>query len=265
MPLKKNQNGPILCCLISQTNDKNHGPRIMLILALETSATAGSVALLERDRLVDQLPLDSTRRSARSLAPTIAEILKRAGWPATAIELVAVTSGPGSFTGLRIGVTSAKAFAYAVGCPVVGVNTLHVIAAQTNALSTPIWSVIDAQRQQLFAARFLRQSEGQLQHLTETHVVDEREWLAGLKPNDVVSGPGLTRLAESLPPHVTIEAADRWQPMAEAVGRLGFLAWCAGTRETPLSLLPQYYRRTAAEEQWEKRPNRTAGPTGPAA
>ena len=235
----------------------------MRILALETSATAGSVAALEDDALLAQLRLDPALRSAKSLAPALAELLLQVGWQSTAVELVAVTSGPGSFTGLRIGVTTAKAFAYAVGCQVVGVNTLEVIAAQATASNVTaaggrVWSAIDAERQQFFVAQFGIDRGGQLNCLVETHLVEQQTWLAGLQAGEVISGPGLARTAQSLPPAVIVESQDHWQPLAETVGRLGYRAWLAGRRDTPLTLLPQYFRRTAAEEQWEKRGTRSA-------
>ncbi len=102
----------------------------MRILALETSGTSGSVAVLEGSSQVAQLILPPGQRSARSLVPTIQDLLGRVGWEMSQIGLVAVTSGPGSFTSLRIGVSTAKALAYAVGAEIIGVNTLGVIARQ---------------------------------------------------------------------------------------------------------------------------------------
>ena len=76
-----------------------------------------------------RLALDPARRSARTLAPGIRHLLADAGWTPRDVALVAVSIGPGSFTGLRLGVMTAKAFAYAVGAPVLGIGTLEVIAA----------------------------------------------------------------------------------------------------------------------------------------
>src|SRR5687768_12135976 len=102
----------------------------MRILALETSGLSGEVALLEGERVIAEQWLDPGQRTARSLAPGMKQILQTAGWQPRDVQLVAVTIGPGSFTGLRVGVTAAKTLAYAVGCEVMGVDTLEVIAAQ---------------------------------------------------------------------------------------------------------------------------------------
>src|SRR5690242_6997614 len=120
----------------------------MLILALETSDLGGSIALFDDGELLKYAALEPPQRSARWLAPAIDGALREAGREPREIGLVAVTTGPGSFTGLRVGVTTAKTLAYAVGCPVVGVNTLEAIAKRAATLQSPVWAVIDAQRQQ---------------------------------------------------------------------------------------------------------------------
>ncbi len=98
------------------------------ILALETTETIGSVAAASDDKLLAELQLNPQQRSAASLAPALQDLLKMVGWRPGDVQLVAVTIGPGSFTGLRVGVTTAKTFAYAVGAEVLGVDTLQAIA-----------------------------------------------------------------------------------------------------------------------------------------
>src|SRR4029078_6236163 len=98
-------------------------------------------------RLIGQALLIGDERTAQVLAPTIQRLLAQAEWSPKSVELVAVTVGPGSFTGLRIGVTTAKAFAYAVGADVLGVNTLEALALLATPLASPLWTILDAQRQ----------------------------------------------------------------------------------------------------------------------
>ncbi len=222
----------------------------MRILALETVAAAGSVALLDDERIVAELELDTARRSAQSLAPGIAELLKRAGWRPTDVELVAVASGPGSFTGLRIGITTAKAFAYAVNCQVVGVNTLLAIASRAPRELETVSAVIDAQRGELFVADFTRQPDGQLMGVETTRIVVAETWLASLPSGSVVTGPGLTKYLAALPPGTNIVDRARWSPTAAIVGQLGHRLVLAGQGVSPFELVPQYFRRTAAEEKW---------------
>src|SRR5262245_50788842 len=114
----------------------------MRILAIETSGQRGSIAILnsQGDSLstLGQTILAADCRTAQSLAPALKSLLADAGWPSKSVELVAVAVGPGSFTGLRIGVTTAKAFAYAVGAQVIGINTLAVLAHQSPPAHEPL-------------------------------------------------------------------------------------------------------------------------------
>ncbi len=222
----------------------------MRILAIETAGLHGSVAALARDRLLAERPLDVQRRSAQSLAPAMAELLHEVGWQPREVELVAVATGPGSFTGLRIGVTTAKAFAYAAGCQLIGVHTLAAIAARAGV--DRVWAVLDAERGELFAAEFARDETGGLHEVTSTQVVAKDVWLAALAPGSVVSGPGLERLSGQLPPSATTVASALWGPTASAVGSLGWKLYEAGERGDVFGLVPNYFRRTAAEEKRDR-------------
>src|SRR5271163_2151267 len=95
------------------------------ILALETSELTGSVAAAADGNVLAELQLDPQQRSAQSLAPAIRALLAQVGWQPADIDLLAVTIGPGSFTGLRVGVATAKVFAYACGAEVLGISTLE--------------------------------------------------------------------------------------------------------------------------------------------
>ena len=223
------------------------------IVAIETSGRHGSAATLwggaDGCRLVGQTSLSGDQRTAQALAPALQQLLKQADWSPTSIELVAVAVGPGSFTGLRIGVTTAKTFAYAVGAEVIGVNTLEALAAQAPASAAPLWTILDAQRQELFAARFLVDDAGQFRAEYETSIIAQVAWLTGLRPGDRVTGTALGRLAVRLPPGVEVVPQEFWQPMAEAIGQVAWQAYQLGQRDDVWQLAPKYYRATAAEEK----------------
>jgi len=219
------------------------------MLAIESSGMGGEVALLQDGELVLEQPLTAQQRTAQSLAPGMRAALESAGWSCSEIRLVAVTIGPGSFTGLRVGVTTAKTFAYAAGCEVIGVDTLAAIAAQAPlAPGKQLWSVLDAQRGQLFAARFALVDQ-QWQPVTSSHIVDAEAWLNTLTADDLVIGNGLNRLPNSIPSSTSATAANLWQPRAAAVGRLGWLDYQAGRRDDLWKLAPVYLRASAAEEK----------------
>jgi tRNA threonylcarbamoyladenosine biosynthesis protein TsaB len=223
------------------------------ILAIESSGRHGSVALLNGDDdtclLVSHYAESGGERTAQSLAPSIKQLLSEANWTPTTVDLVAVAIGPGSFTGLRIGVTTAKAFAYACGAEVVGVNTLQVIATQSPKSSAPLCVVSDAQRQELFAAKYTIDGTGALQSIRDTCILSQDAWVATLRSGDRATGPALVRLQSRLPTDVEVVSKVLWRPTAESVGRLAWLAYRSGQRDDVWKLTPQYYRTSAAEEK----------------
>jgi tRNA threonylcarbamoyladenosine biosynthesis protein TsaB len=230
----------------------------VLILAIETSAQAGSVALLSNRSLVTQVVLPADRRSAQSLAPAIDELLRTAGVKPAELGLVATTIGPGSFTGLRVGVTTAKTLAYAVGCECLGVDTLEVIALQVAGEHSPapaqeLHVVVDAQRKELFLARF-RLEAGEAVRIGENEIVPAGEWLASLQPGTLVSGPGLARFVDKVSADVLVAPAQLREPTSAAVGQLAHRDYERGRRDDLWKLMPQYLRPSAAEEKAGRKP-----------
>ncbi len=221
----------------------------MRILAIETTDIAGSVAALDGQHLVANQELDPQMRSAQSLAPAIATVLKSVRWQPGDVQLVAVTVGPGSFTGLRVGVTTAKLFAYAVGAEAMGINTLEVIAAQAPDEIRDVWAVLDALRGEVLAVRFRREADSVWQRQGEELLVENSAWLARLTPGETVSGPALTKLSGELPAGVRAIERELWLPKAATVGQLAWQQYQAGRRDDLFAILPQYYRRSAAEEK----------------
>ena len=250
----------------------------MRVLALETSGREGSIALLKglakgTHQLVDQVELADGQRTAESLLPAIGTLLDQAQWPPRSIQLVSVATGPGSFTGLRIGVTTAKTFAFATGAKLVGVHTLAALAraslaraslvrpaqsspaqSQPNhSLSNPqsdsgrLWAILNAQRQELFVAQF-EQGCTDLQNPL-TQIVSISTWLSQLQPGDTVVGPPMEKLSSQLPQSVKAVAKNLWRPSAIAVGQLGIELALNSQQVQPMQLVPQYYRQSAAEEK----------------
>ncbi len=237
----------------------------MRVLALETSGKLGSLAILSGSeqgppQLLEELQLPPDMRSAESLVPALSRLLSQHAWQAQEIDLICVATGPGSFTGLRIGVTTAKTYAYASGSKVVGAHTLAVLAAGTPSPEGRLWTILDAQRRELFVAEFstpdqwTKPGEPWLPStLTpETHIQKTDDWLRRLQPGDAVLGPPLEKMADRLPAGVIQMPRATWQPSAAAVGRLGIARFSQSGSDDPMQLVPYYYRKSAAEEQQEK-------------
>jgi tRNA threonylcarbamoyladenosine biosynthesis protein TsaB len=223
----------------------------MKILALETSGFGAAVALLEDGTLLVEEQLGSEERSARGLAPLIQTVLSQLDWQPGDVELIGVTLGPGSFTGLRVGVTTAKMLAFAIGCKLVGVNTLRALAEPLPVEFERGWSILDAQRGELFAQAWRRQA-GVVEPMGDVEVLSELALIGKLQSGDAIVGPVLARVAEQIPAGAHVVAESFWQPTAASVGRLAHKAFLSGQVDDAISLVPQYFRRTAAEEQWER-------------
>jgi len=218
------------------------------ILALETSERIGSVAILDSGALLGETRLNPAERTASSLAPAIAELLSQVAWKPSNLELVAVNVGPGSFTGLRQGVTMAKTLAYSLGIEVLGVHTLESIGMAAPAEVERLAVAIDAQRQQVFAGELVRNDEGLLRIVGELQILDNDAWLGQLAPGTHVSGPALKKIAASAPGTLNLLPESLWLPTAQAVGLLAYRDFSSGRRQDIFGLLPQYYRLSAAEE-----------------
>jgi len=227
---------------------------IVRILALETAIQPGSVALLEKSRIVAQSELPNGIRTTQSLMPAIQGLLEQQGWMAADLQLVAVSQGPGSFTGLRVGVTVAKTLAYALGAEVIGIDTLSVIAKQSQATETPsstqsLWSVMDAQRQQLFCARYRFDPAAGWQSVQPPHILDVEVWLEKIEAGDIVSGPPVKKLSARIHPAAIQAALVQLAPRATTVGQMAAEAYQQGQRHDLWGLVPMYHRLSAAEEK----------------
>ena len=169
------------------------------------------------------------------------------------MQLLAVTIGPGSFTGLRVGVTTAKVFAYAAGAEVLGIGTLETIAAAAPQAVAAVSVAVDAQRGDVIAQSFQRETTGGMIAVDERSLLPQETWLAKVPPGFAISGPALKKLANSLPAGVTMLDRACWHPTAANVARLAFHDYQSGRRDDLWNLLPVYSRPSAAEEKWAKK------------
>jgi tRNA threonylcarbamoyladenosine biosynthesis protein TsaB len=226
-------------------------PRLLL---LETSSRVGQVALARGDLLVGLRRLDEARRHARDLVPGVQELLAGQGWSAQDLEGVIVSRGPGSYTGLRVGIISAKALAYATGCALLAVDTFAVIAAQSPPDVLAVEVLADAQQGKVYVERFERPYAGApFLSRVPLAVRPLAEWLVQPAPPAWVSGPGLRGHEGLLPPRVRPVPADRWDAQAEGLLRLGLARYLRGERDDLWTLEPLYLRPSSAEQQWEER------------
>jgi tRNA threonylcarbamoyladenosine biosynthesis protein TsaB len=217
-----------------------------------------SLALLDGADVVSSRTLPRDADTARGLTPALAEMLESTGWQPGDLDLVGVSIGPGSFTGLRIGVTTAKTLAYAAKTDIVAVDTLRAIATQAPEDTDAIRVVCDAGRGEAYTATYARQTGGAPVVQTELSIINRDEWLASLDPLVTQTGAALDRWCRELSDDARFAAArltdvSCWTPTAETIGRLAIAAHATGATDDLWRLVPRYVRRSAAEEVWEAR------------
>ena len=226
----------------------------MDILALETTERTGSLALASSGKVRESRDLPPHQRSAQSIAPAIAQLLADIDCPPTQVDLIAVTIGPGSFTGLRVGVATARALAYATGAEVLGVDTHEAIAAGPDILGqipagAKFWVAIDAQRGDAVVRPFQVDPDGWPRPTADATMLPLAEWLARLPMGTQVTGPVFRKSSHVIPPHVHLMPPETRRATAWAVARLAIRDHAAGRRDDLWSLAPRYSRRSAAEEK----------------
>jgi tRNA threonylcarbamoyladenosine biosynthesis protein TsaB len=223
------------------------------IVALETSGVTASVALADGPTLIAEAALPGQRRSTQSLAPTLRVLLEQAGWRPADVELLAVSIGPGSFTGLRLGVATAKLFAYATGAKVRGVDTLRVIAAQAEPRGTQLQVVLDAGRGELLIGHFRFATACEAVPVETTQLVEAAKWLSETPLDVTFTGGGLRLVRDRLPANAKLTNETCWEPRAATVAQLAWRDVQQGLFDDIWTLAPVYYRRSAAEEVWERK------------
>ena len=226
----------------------------MKILALESSAVAASVAVSEDGALIAQSYQRSGLTHSRTLMPMCRDLLENCGLTLGEMDVVAVAAGPGSFTGLRIGVATAKGLAWPGDKPCAGVSTLEAMAWPLAHLEGDLCAVMDARRHQVYNARFQAEG-GRLLRLCPDRAISIDELAAELlsrEKTQILVGDGAELCYNELtkrglpvrlaPPHLVIQSA--WGvalAAAELAGRGGLV--------TAAGLEPVYHRLSQAERE----------------
>jgi tRNA threonylcarbamoyladenosine biosynthesis protein TsaB len=226
----------------------------MRLLAVETSTLTGAVALLEAGSVVAESRVSVAVTHGERLMAAIDGVLRAARWDLSDVEAFAVALGPGSFTGLRIGLSTVKGLAFATGKPVVGVPTLDALAWALPFCAYPVCPVLDAKKNEVYAGLY-RTLEGRLEVLEAPRAVSPatlaEELRAGTEGPLVFVGdavaPFATVLTEILGTRARLAPADLRLPSAVTVGELGGWALSRGETADPASLVPRYLRPSEAE------------------
>jgi tRNA threonylcarbamoyladenosine biosynthesis protein TsaB len=235
----------------------------MLVLALDTTTHGGSLAVLDDDRILVETAGDASQTHAERLPAECEHVLSLAGVPRTALDLLVVATGPGAFTGLRIGLAVVQGLALVLDRPAIGVSALDAVAwsarrAPDQPSSVAAW--MDAMRGEVFGAAYAWDgAEGaDPAPLTLAAVVGTpeqllRDWHALLPAGTVFAGDGAWRHLETITRDGRFSVSRQTPILAGALGRIGLERARAGQAGPPHALQPLYVRRPDVELERERR------------
>lgn len=231
----------------------------MKIIAIDASGIAGSVAYMKDSQLVGEYYICHKLTHSETIMPMLEDLKKLVDINLEEVDAIAVTSGPGSFTGLRIGVATAKAMALALDVPIIGVPTLDVMAhniAYTDSLICPI---MDARRNQVYTSIY-KWNEETLERINDHEAIDMGELLAKfeqLEGNIVFVGDGIDVFREQITQRLGKRAkfAPSFLKMqrASTLGHIACMAYEKGDVEDADLFAPIYLRKSQAERELEER------------
>ena len=226
----------------------------MLILAFETSAKAASVALMEGTKLLGESYQNTGLTHSQTLMVMAEDVLKQCGKSAQDVQAVAVAEGPGSFTGVRIGVAAAKGYAWGKEIPCYGVSTLEAMAESLGIYEGYICPAMDARRSQVYNALF-RVEKGIISRVAEDRAIalaDLKEELLTLEGPIFLVGDGSTLTYNTLKDSVEnliLPPEHRMHQRAVGVGLVAARMAAEGLAPSGGELTPNYLRLSQAERE----------------
>ncbi len=233
----------------------------MLILAFETSAKAASVALLEEGKLLGESYQNTGLTHSQTLMVMAEDLLRTCGKTVQQVDAVAVAAGPGSFTGIRIGVAAAKGLAWGRQIPCYGVSTLEAMAESLGVWDGYVLPVMDARRNQVYNALF-RADRGKLERCREDRAISLQELAQDIKNLEkpiFLVGDGANLCYNTLKdeiPSLVLPPEHRMHQRAAGVALAAQQAALRGDSGNAAELVPNYLRLSQAERERLARENR---------
>ena len=224
----------------------------MRVLAIDTSTMLGGVAIMDDlTGLIVEVRLNVKSTYSEKLMTTVDHALKKSGYKLSDIDSFAVATGPGSFTGLRIGLSTVKGFSYATGKPVVSVPTLEALAYNFPFCQYPVCTMLDARKKEVYAALFTWEDGGFLRLISEDSIRIDR-FLDRLSADKIVfTGDGAIlyrdKILNILGEKAIFAPPDKMVPSPANVASIGMKKALNGEFSEPISLIPLYIRRSEAE------------------
>lgn len=229
----------------------------MKVLGIDTSTPCGSIGLMDGKSVISEYLLNISVTHSERLLGAIDLVLRKAGCALDDLDGFAISLGPGSFTGVRIGVSTVKGLAYAVQKPVAGVSTLDVLASQVSPTPYLICPIIDARKGEVYSAFYRYEELDRLKRLSEFQAIRPGVLSRMLNERTIFLGDGVMAYGDDLrnwlkafaifsPPTLHI-------PHGSAVAGLGVELLLRGEVLDLATFTPLYLRRSDAEIKWEER------------
>ena len=223
----------------------------MRVLGIETATWTASVALIDEALTLTEQTLPTSLSHGTALFPLLEDALAAARLSLHDLDLIAVSIGPGSFTGLRIGLSMAKGLSLGADLPVVGVPTLEALALAAGPRPHPIWAVLDARKHEVYSAAFTHAVAGQIEVVSSPAVTTPERLAAMLAPPCTVVGNGVDSYGEVFRSResdgVEFRSAAQLVPSGAVVARVGLARYRERGPDHPHALEPSYVRLSDAE------------------
>jgi len=231
----------------------------MNILGIDASGIAGSIAYMKDNKLIGEYYICDKLTHSETIMPMMEHMRKLIGLELSDVDAIAVTSGPGSFTGLRIGVTTAKALALALDKPIIGIPTLDVIAHNITHTDSVLCPIMDARRNQVYTAAY-KWKDKELERLSEYMNVDIDDYLyqlAGNYEKIIFLGDGVwqyrEKIEEQLGNKAEFAASYLNLQRASALVEIASKEYDKGNLVNASEFVPMYLRKPQAEREREER------------
>jgi len=221
------------------------------VLAFDSSSSCCSAALVIGGVLVGEDMRSGSGNYSALLLAMIDRLLQDAALAACELDCIAVAQGPGSFTGLRVGISTAQGLGFSLGKPLIGVSTLEILASQNMPCAVTVCPMLDARRGQVYTGLFKQSPGGEAVAVSEECVVCPEQWAAELQGPVLVCGSGAQLYQETIQRVCTAKYC--FAPDMNARPRAAMLAYIAlkrleaGLTSAPAQVLPAYVRRPDAE------------------
>lgn len=233
----------------------------MRILGIDTSTMAASVAVIEDNQLVCEYTINTKKTHSQKLMPMIENMLKESDLNINDIDLIGICVGPGSFTGLRIGMATAKAIAHVNNIPIVGVTSLEMLAANMNLCDKKICSILDAQRNQVYTAKF-EYIGNRLVQINDTDVLEIDKLINEISSSEddyILIGEAVYKYEKKLKDieNISIPSPSHNVTKASSLCSIALEKYNQGENiESCYTINPMYIRKSQAEVQYDEKMKR---------